>query len=350
MKITHKQSQFSLMPLASWAAMTTSLFSVGCVDAPKPTKMESNLTPSGAAAKYDISKASLSASVEKREQSGIAKGEYPSITLTLSGAAYAEVWRCGASFKLVYGNGLQELSAVSKSDPDYRSIAKEAFDRMRTSGSDCTAISIDASSPQINDYGAQSGNFYYVINPCVSGASSTTGRGGCSYALQLTPPMQYTNTRAKGEVEILSGMYQAEGLLYTHFKEMERTLVSANAIATTCVLDEADRLYAQTRMGGLIKLVTAIAGPVVNALVPGVGAVLTTAVNAIVNLKQQQSTVFNSDCPAAQAKLKDYQDLVGKVDEIAQGVLAQRQKLSQLDADYASVDKEIEKLKSSLSK
>jgi hypothetical protein len=298
----------------------------------------------------DPRKANATATVETREQTGIAKGAYPSLTMTLNGADYAEVWRCGASFKLVYGNGLKELSSVSKSDPEYTSIAKEAFERMRTQASDCEAISINASSPQINDYGARSGRFYYVINPCVSASNSSTGSRGCSYALQITSPLEYTNTRTKAEVEILSGMYQAEGAMYALFNEMKDTIEAMNAIATTCVLDEADRIAAAQRNAGWMKLITNVAGTVVNALVPGVGTLLSTAVTGIIGLQQQRATAANFDCPGAKDKQVRYDELSAQVSTIAKEVLEKRQKLAQLDAQYASVDKELTALKSSLAK
>ncbi|MEN9528718.1 MAG: hypothetical protein RI932_591 [Pseudomonadota bacterium] len=333
-----------------WAALATSALLVACVDAPSaPPRPPNNLSPSSTV-KLDPRKASATAAVETREQSGIAKGAYPSLTMTLNGADYAEVWRCAASFKLVYGNGLQELSKLSKTDPEYSRIAKESFERMRTEGSSCEAIATNASTPQVNDYGARSGKFYYIINPCVSASNSSTGNGGCSYSLQVTSPLEYTNTRTKAEVDILNGMYQAEGSMYALFNEMKDTIESMNAIATTCVLDEADRIAAAQRNAGWMKLISSVAGTVVNALVPGVGTLLSTAVNGIISLKQQQATAANFDCPGAKDKQVRYDELSAQVATIAQQVLEKRQKLAQLDAQYASVDKELTALKSSMAK
>ncbi|MBM3381291.1 MAG: hypothetical protein FJY29_02505 [Betaproteobacteria bacterium] len=350
MKIAINQRSVGLSLRTGWVAVAAAVLLVACVDTPPPTRKSSNLAPSGAAVKMDPRKANATASVETREQTGIAKGAYPSLTMTLNGADYAEVWRCAASFKLVYGNGLKELSSVAKSDPEYTRIAKESFERMRTEGSSCEAISINASTPQINDYGARSGNFYYVINPCVSASNSSTGAGGCSYALQITSPLTYTNTRAKAEVEILSGMYQAEGNMYALFNEMKDTIESMNAIATTCVLDEADRIAAAQRNAGWMKLISSVAGAVVNTLVPGVGTLLDAAVKGIIGLQQQRATAANFDCPGAKDKQARYDELSAQVATIAQEVLEKRQKLAQMDAQYAAVDKQLAELKSSLAK
>lgn len=342
------------------STLTCLLSSIACVDSSAlKRKSNSNLggesgpaaaAGGGSGAKYNPLKASASASMGEREFAGIAKGAVPTLTLSLSGADYAEIWRCNANYKLVYGNGQTELASLSKSDPDYQSTAKEAFERMRTEGSYCTSIAPESRLAQVNDYGARSGQFYYIINPCVSKESSSTGRAGCSYALQVTEVMEYANTRTREEIKILNDMYIAEGEIYSLFHEMKQTIESANAISTTCVLDEAERLAAEQHRMGFMKIFSSVGSVLLNALVPGVGAVLSTGLNTLMSLKQQQSMVFNSDCPAAAAKIAYYQELSGKVQDAAAGVLEKRQKLHQLDQQYASVEKELSALKSSMNK
>jgi hypothetical protein len=328
---------------------------MACVDEPvRRPRTSSNGEPE-VKAKYEPSKASLSASVTTKSVDGIVKGDYPALTLSFTGADAAQVYRCAASYKLIYGNGLQELSKLSKSDPEYPRAAKDAFLRVRTEGSYCELLKSNIEGPTpstVNDYGAQSGHFYYVINPCVTSGSSLTGSGGCSYNLQITEPLQYSNTRTKAEIDILSSMYASEGELYALFKEIQNNTEAANQISTTCVLDEADRKYAETRTRGLIGLVMAIAKPVMTALIPGVGGILATAVDGIVKLKQQQSAAMaaanaqDKGCPEAAARLKLASELIGQVDAASQKVLEQRQKLHEMDQQYASVEAELNALKS----
>ncbi|MEY4065776.1 MAG: hypothetical protein RIR26_1984 [Pseudomonadota bacterium] len=334
---------------------------IACVDEPvrRPRSGDPGNGDGSVKTKFDPSKGSITASVTTKSVDGIVKGDYPALTLSFSASDSAQVYRCGASYKLVYGNGIQELTKLSKSDPEYPRAAKDAFLRLRTEGSYCELVKSNMEGPTpptVNDYGAQSGNFYYVINPCVTSSSSLSGSGGCSYDLQITETLNYVNTRTKDEIEILSNMYASEGELYALFKEIQSTTEAANQIRTTCVLDEADRQFAEAHSRGLLNLVMAIAKPVMSALVPGVGTILATAVDGIVKLKQAQSAAISAanaqdkGCPEAAARSQRVAELIGQVDAVSQKVLEKRQKLHEMDQQYANVERDLNALKSGSTK
>jgi len=323
--------------------------STACTDiqSPKKTDFNGNSSPKGT--KLDPSKAQVTATLSTKPMDGYPKGSIPTLSLTFSNANSTNVYRCGASFELMYGNGIQKLSDVSKSDPNYLEYAKDAFGRMRTNGSDCVQIGVGNELNVVNDYGAQTGDFYYIVNPCVTADQSTTNREDCSFQLAITEPIQYTNTRAQAEVDILNTFLKAEGELYAHFKEMEALDTEIVSIQTTCVLNEADRQLVETRSKAMFGLITTIATKVIDGLAPGVGSALGTAVNALIQLKEagKQPNIGDA-CPAAVSKVERYNELQGDVDAIAIRVMEERKKLHSLDSAYKDVTDQLNKLKEKL--
>lgn len=349
MKSTTITQNRSRTPCGLLAMM--SLMALGaCVDAPTPKKTSSQLDASASpGAKFSPSRAAATVALEQRSFEGVAKGTVPSLTLTLNNASYATVHRCSASYKLVYGNGRQELASLPKTDPEYAMHAKDAYGRIGTEGSSCESISPEAATPQVNDYGARTGRFYYVINPCVSKDKSSSGQAGCSYDLQITQVIDYTNTRAKAEVEILSGLYNAEGELYSIFQNMNQTIRIANESLAVCTLGEAQRQAAQRHLAGFVSIVSAVGGALLN-LIPGVGTILSTAVNLITGVITQQRPTIPAGCPDAEMEFQKYDELQAQLGDAASRLLQNRQKLYELDKQYADVSKELDALKSSMAK
>jgi len=325
------------------------LVAAGCTDIQAPKKTDFNSGKAVSEAKLDPSKASVTVSFKTDPMPGYPKGSVPTLNLTFSNANHTEVFRCGASFELKYGNGIQKLKDVPTSDPNYLEYAKDAFGRMRTNGSDCVKIGVGNSLNVVRDYGAQSGDFYYIVNPCVTSDQSTTNRQDCSYQLAITEPVQYTNTRAQAEVDILNTFLKAEGELYANFKEMEAINTSVVAIETTCVLDEADRQAVAARSQAIMGIIKTVATTVINGLAPGVGTALGAVVDALGNLKKAGAGPnVGSTCPAAETKIARYKELEGKVNTIATRVIEARKELHSLDSAYADVSKELDELKTKL--
>jgi len=314
-----------------------------CVDAPAPRRAQTgNLTTQSL---MDPTRASAKVSAATKRFEGL-KGDVPVVTIAFGGADSAEVWRCRASFEFVYGDGLQKLSDLPKSSPDYRTAAEEAFKRMRGDVAACRAIAPNTTAQTVTDYAATDGNFYYVVNPCVSQAASATSKQGCSYDLEITPSIEYRNTRTANEIAVLSEMMTAEGRLYGNFNSMRRAAEEANESLTLCTLNEAIRRASQAQLFGLIKLVSGLVlTPVVNGLMAGVGTALNGAINKLLEMAAPQQ-ITQVECPEARSKMEFYTQLQGQTVELAKGVLEARNKLSELDSQYANVEKELATLKS----
>ncbi|MEN9827334.1 MAG: hypothetical protein RI953_3079 [Pseudomonadota bacterium] len=315
---------------------------IACVDTPASTKNPSNLS---AQSLMDPNAASATVSSATKRFEGL-KGDVPVVSISYGGADSAEVWRCRASFSMVYGNGLQKLSDLPKSSPEYRAAAAEAFKRMRGELSSCRAIASATTAQTVTDFAATEGKFYYVVNPCVSEAASTTKRAGCSFALEITPVLDYKNTRTDYEVEVLAGMSSAEGRLYGNFNGMRRAAEEANTSYAACVEQAAADRAQQAQLMGLIKLVSAaVVTPLVNGLMAGVGTALNGAINELLG-KAAPQQIMQIDCPPAKVKLEYYNQLQSQTVQIAKEVLEARSKLAEFDSQYASVEKELAALKS----
>ncbi|MEY2989009.1 MAG: hypothetical protein RJB13_2530, partial [Pseudomonadota bacterium] len=329
------------------ACLGTLLISTAaCTDIQGGKKTNFNGDGSNGNVKLDPSKAAVTVAVDTKPMPGYPNGSIPSLSLTFSGSDFTEVFRCGANFELKYGNGIQKLKDVPKSDPSYLERAKDAFGRMRSNASDCVKLGVGNSLNLVHDYGAQTGDFYYIVNPCVTEEKSITNRQECSYQLAITEPIQYTNTRAQAEVDILNTFLKAEGELYAHFKEMEALNVAIVSIQTSCVLDEAERQLVEKRSKAILGLITSVATTVINGLAPGVGTALGAVVGALGELKSAGAQPnVGSACPEAVTKEKRYQELQGRVTEIATSVIEARKELHSLDSAYHDVTKELNALK-----
>ncbi|NBO37400.1 hypothetical protein EBU99_02325 [bacterium] len=317
---------------------------IACVDGPpsKQTPKSSNLDSNK---KMDPTSAQVVVQAAAKKLDGIANGDVPVLTLTYQGADSAKVFRCSSRYVLVYGNGIDKLSDLPKSSPDYAWAAKDAFERIGGNSSSCSLIAPATSGATITDFAAKSGSFYYVINPCVSSETSTSGRQGCSNKIEVTPTIEYTNTRLDAEIRVLQTMYSVEGQLYGNFNAMRRAIEEANEAQVNCVLQEAARRAYQQQLFGLIKLVTTIATPVIFGVTSGVGTALTGAVNSLLTMATPKQMTQQPECPQAKVKVDFYDQLAAKTQSLAADVLTARQELFQLDSHYANVEKEIAQLK-----
>lgn len=328
--------------MASATGVVMVLTSVACVDA--PTQRPGNSNNLTAQSLMDPMRAAATANVATRRFDNL-KGDLPVVSLAYTGADSAEVWRCRATYALVYGNGLQKLSDLPKSSPEYREAAKEAYKRM-PDPSNCVNIATSTTAQSITDYAARRGTFYYVVNPCVTPSASTTSKAGCSFALEITQPIQYENNRTDNEVEVLSRLSVAEGRLYGNFNSMRRAAEEANESMTNCTLQEAANRAYKTQLFGLIKLVSAVAvAPLVNGVMAGAGTVLDSAISGILGMAAPKQ-LEQVDCPPARVKMEFYNELQAKTVEIVKEVLEARKSLNELDTQYVSVEKELAALKS----
>lgn len=343
MRITKKEKSLQGATAVLLYLPILALNFTACVDAPAPRRTQpGNLITQSL---LDPANASATVTAAPKRFEGL-KGDVPVVTIVFGGADSAEVWRCRANFELVYGDGLQKLANLPKTSSEYRAAAEEAFKRMRGDVAACRAIAPSTTAQTVTDYAATDGSFYYIVNPCVSQASSITKKQGCSYNLEITPKIEYRNTRTAGEIEVLTELMTAEGRLYANFNNMRRAAEEANESMTTCILNEASRRAAQAQLSGLVKLVSGLAlAPMINGLMTGVGTALNGALNQMLDMAVPQE-IDDIECPQAQVNSDYYSELQGQTVELAKGVLEARNKLSELDSQYANVEKELATFKS----
>jgi hypothetical protein len=320
----------------SLAGFALCLMVTACTNEPAPYK--SNI--SNPRVLFNPMNATASVRAETKNLESL-KGDVPVLYIAFGNSNSADVYRCKSSYSLVYGNGLQKLSSLSKSTEEYRSAAKDALRRMTGDLSSCRVVANATTAQTVTDFAATDGKFYYIINPCVTKESSTTKQASCSYMLELTEPIEYVNTRTAYEIEVLSKLTSAEGALYGSFNSMRRALEEAQESKTNCVLQEAAERASQAQLTGMLKVVSTVAlAPLVNGFIAGVGTFLDEAVGTLLGMAAPQQ-ITEIKCPAFTEKIEYYNELQAKAVQVTKEVLEARIELSRTDAHYQSVEKQL---------
>ncbi len=117
---------------------------------------------------------------------------FPSLAVTKVTADFIELIRCAASYEMqtLAGESLRNSSTnFSYTDREY------AWSEALGDNHNCKIVAEYVSSPTYSDIAASSGSFYYIANPCVTAARSTTGQEACSYNFSFSNTvLNYDNT------------------------------------------------------------------------------------------------------------------------------------------------------------
>lgn len=112
----------------------------------------------------------------------------PSFNLDYSNNTYVQILRCGAAFHSFLEDQYKQVANEKKAE-DRKWVWVDTLGNTRF----CRIVTLMTNAKTYADLAAPNGNFFYVINPCVSADYSQTGKDECSYALTFTQNFQFSD-------------------------------------------------------------------------------------------------------------------------------------------------------------
>ena len=165
----------------------------------------------------------------------------PTIEIDKGQADFIKILRCAAGYQLmdVTGTPLDKVigkKARYESGRDAWALAISDYRR-------CNLIGEQIWSPSYKDIAAKSGNFFYVINPCITKKNSASKKQECSFNLTTTRNIKFKNpleerlrknlenlARATNKIERLTGeLVKLARLLETRVEACEDYVARNNA-------------------------------------------------------------------------------------------------------------------------
>jgi hypothetical protein len=190
---------------------------------------------------------------------------FPTLKLTKTTADYFQVLRCAASYDMqtLQGESVRKTKSTLSADD-----LKWAWSQAVNDSHNCKIVAEYIISPTYLDMPAPSGNFYYIANPCISAANSTTGQDGCSFNLSFTDLMlDYENAFMDKMRDKAIELALNQSVLNSHLDEVG---IVARKLETRLHLCEEFYAFKETEKAirrGLIMLGLNIAGAIVGAVV-----------------------------------------------------------------------------------
>ncbi len=113
----------------------------------------------------------------------------PSFTIEYRNNNYVQILRCAASFR-------QELETEFSQVAANNNLSIRQWPWLDAFGNSifCDVVTTQTTAKEYADLAAPNGNFFYVINPCVSSEFSTTGQNACSFNLTCTDNFQFSGS------------------------------------------------------------------------------------------------------------------------------------------------------------
>lgn len=138
---------------------------------------------------------------------------FPQIRFQKTYADYVSVLRCAASYKFETLQGeIIRASNKTFTKSDKKWAWSQAMNDYRT----CKIVSSYLTAEEYADIPAPSGNFYYVVNPCLNAENTDSGADECSYDLSFTQDLvDYENAFIDKMREKAIELTLAQSSLYT---------------------------------------------------------------------------------------------------------------------------------------
>ncbi|NRA45962.1 MAG: hypothetical protein HRU09_13500 [Oligoflexales bacterium] len=138
------------------------------------------IDPQGAAVKVEVAAPSSEVFQESYR--------LPSFSMTFGENDYVKILRCQASYREYLDYSLSQVNTNKVNSRKW--IWTDSFGDSKN----CKVASNRFNSTDFQDLGAKNGQFFYLINPCVSASISINGKDECSYHLTLTENLDYKDS------------------------------------------------------------------------------------------------------------------------------------------------------------
>ncbi|MCB9228466.1 MAG: hypothetical protein H6618_02555 [Deltaproteobacteria bacterium] len=151
--------------------------------------------------------------------SGIIDGmNVPRISIKLGTADHVQMLRCAASYrdKMITNTGesIQDLS----DDPYNRKKLEWVWAQAKEDRNHCKIVGTNIVMELYPDLTAAKGEYFYIINPCISKERSLTQKEGCSNQLSMTDTIKVNNSLTQALQEKAAELAIAESSLTATFQ------------------------------------------------------------------------------------------------------------------------------------
>ncbi len=271
-------------------------------------------------------------------------------TISLTGleekrADYAQIARCSSKviLKTASGEKLEDIPADSAGR--LQKLKWVWVNSIWTNSIDCKIVGGTNSynaRPRFQDLSAKSGNFFYVINPCLQPERSTK-KETCSYNLIVTKELAYENTLTADFMQTAEELSLAEASLAGLYSQLYYDAQLLRMRKDECENNYAVSQSSQNFWKGLLSFTLGGVGASIGAVMSGGTAALQgfkTGLSIAVGFFKKFPTEPNI-CPTADKVIQNAQDSSTSITPVIQRVLELRMKLSEIDKKYGEIDKSI---------
>ena len=261
----------------------------------------------------------------------------PVIGLELNKSDYVMMLRCPKSFvpNTPQGVDSRTIAESGRNLGEFKFVWVEAFQY----NSGCRQVGNFIARTRFEDLAAKSGEFYYILNPCLSKERSTLPNETCSYNLVFSNSIQYTNNLSAVFLSEAEKLSAAEASLAGLFSQLFFYAQSIKINQEAC---EDQWAFSQSRsafFSGLVGLISMGVGAAVGGVMSGGAAAFNGAktglgiARALFPKRQTQL-----QCPVAKDMASKAEEVTTRIEGAQKAVLDIRQKLGTLDANYAKLD------------
>ena len=118
--------------------------------------------------------------------------QFPHIeNIEMGNSDFLQILRCNAGYEMKTLQG-QKVSELDMKAPNVLVDIEWAWALALGDNRNCKLASTYANGNSFADYTAESGKYYYILNPCVSSKRSLSRREECSFQIQTTNKFSYT--------------------------------------------------------------------------------------------------------------------------------------------------------------
>ena len=192
----------------------------------------------------------------------------PGLEISFEGADFIEILRCFEEEKIqtYTGDSLSEgLSNIK--GPQARWLWQEAL----AAPQNCKIVANHVTREKIPDLAAPAGQYFYILNPCVSKERSINGRRGCSYNLKKSDLLseEYEPVVSDRFVQETDELYKAEAEMAAEIRLIRDNALLLSDQIRHCEIRSAQKDIQRRHKSGLISLAAAAVGSVAGFFVGG---------------------------------------------------------------------------------
>jgi hypothetical protein len=180
------------------------------------------------------------------------KALVPTLSMTFQGSDYAQILRCSSTYAFTTQSGIP-IANIDRTSANRQSLQWAWLQAWNNSNS-CEIANQMSNALSYPDIAAPSGNFYYVVNPCISAANSSTGQEACSYMLQVSNIFQYTNTFQQQVQQKLVDLANAQSALSGYLAQVQFLSFQLSLQIQYCENYAAEKNALAAIRGGLVTI------------------------------------------------------------------------------------------------